>query len=108
MKIRSGYGNLDDEAYNVKFQTAIERFLDNKNLKRNYQLGRLRFYRDDSHAKLFIVDDEYYVLSSMNFLSYKGSGSVYNGQSRDKWEEIGEKSKNKRNLNIYREKFFDF
>lgn len=59
VKIRSGYGNLDDEAYNVKFQTAIERFLDNKNLKRNYQLGRLRFYRDDSHAKLFIVDDEY-------------------------------------------------
>lgn len=51
-----------------------------------------------SHGKIFICDDSYYVLTSMNPLSNKG----------DLWTEIGEKSWNKENLKKYREKYFDF
>lgn len=51
-----------------------------------------------SHGKMFICDSDYYILTSMNPLSNDGS----------LWEEIGEQSRNLKNLEEYRKKYFDF
>ena len=61
-------------------------------------------YRDNSHAKLFICDDKYYVLSSFNVLSFKGAYEK-NPELR---REIGEYSSNQKNLMLYRKKYFNF
>ena len=52
----------------------------------------------ETHGKIFICDEKYYVLTSMNPLSNDGS----------LWEEIGEKSTNIKNLKEYRKKYFNF
>lgn len=51
-----------------------------------------------SHSKLIICDDKYYIITSCNPLSHKGN----------LWGEIGEKSSNIRNLEKYRNKYFQF
>ena len=58
---------------------------------------------DNSHAKLFICDDKFYVISSFNILSFKGD---YDGQ--DMRRELGEYSTNKQILERYRKQYFDF
>ncbi len=45
-----------------------------KKLDKSYP-GRIVSYRQDSHAKLLIVDKKYYLIGSFNFLSYDGSTS---------------------------------
>ena len=62
------------------------------------QFDNFRVKKISSHGKIFICDDRYYVLTSMNPLSNDGT----------LWEEIGEKSQNKNNLIEYRKKYFDF
>ena len=72
--------------------------------------ANLTYRLDNAHCKLLIVDNEYYILSSMNFLSYRGEDIIdREGKviSR-RWEELGEKSYCKENLSYYRETFFDF
>lgn len=53
----------------------------------------------DTHAKLFLCDDKYYVISSFNILSYDGEGSR---------GELGEISYNKNLVQVYRKKYFEF
>lgn len=65
-----------------------------------------RMKRDNSHAKLFICDDQFYVLSSFNILSFDG---IYDGKNkRDTRFELGELSRNISNLQKYRKMYFDF
>lgn len=73
-------------------------------------INNLTYKLDNAHCKLLIVDDEYYILSSMNFLSYNGEDVVnkYGEIVSEKWEELGEKSTCKENLKTYREMFFNF
>lgn len=73
-------------------------------------INNLTYKLDNAHCKLLIVDDEYYILSSMNFLSYKGEDIVnkYGEIMSEKWEELGEKSTCKENLKTYRDMFFNF
>ncbi len=51
-----------------------------------------------SHSKLIICDDSFYVITSCNPLSHDGS----------LWGEIGEVSKNKKNIKDYKEEYFNF
>ncbi len=53
-----------------------------------------------SHAKLIIVDEEYYLIGSFNFLSY-------DGKDPDRGE-IVEKSSNKQMIETLHSKFFEF
>ena len=62
------------------------------------QFSNFRIQKISSHGKIFICDSVYYVLTSMNPLSNDGS----------LWEEIGEQSRNLKNLEEYRKKYFDF
>ena len=75
-------------------QELIERFSKYKNF---------HIYKDNSHAKLYMCDDEFYVLSSFNILSYDGG---LNG--KDKRGELGEYSTNKKMIDAYRNKYFFF
>ena len=62
------------------------------------QFSNFHTNKISSHGKMFICDSVYYVLTSMNPLSNDGS----------LWEEIGEQSRNLKNLEEYRKKYFDF
>ena len=63
-----------------------------------YTFPNFKTKKISSHGKIFICDEKYYVLTSLNPLSNDGSS----------WDEIGEQSFNKENLLRYRKKYFDF
>lgn len=103
IKIRCGL--TDDAREEEKLRQVIQEFCSHipVNLCQN-----LHFKLDDSHAKLVIVDEECYILSSMNFLSYTGEDFVSKDGIREKWDELGELSVNKTNLLYYRQRYFAF
>ena len=108
VKIRCGYVDETDYAGQAKLKQQIEKFVSDKRFSEFYKNGKLRFQLDDSHAKLLLVDNEYYLISSMNFLSNPGENMMYQGKLRHQWEELGEKSHNRTNLLAYRGEFFSF
>ncbi|KAF1683261.1 hypothetical protein VER_02550 [Veillonella sp. R32] len=55
-----------------------------------------------THAKLFIVDDNWYLLGSMNLLSFDYS------DSDDKREELAEKIYNSKKIQLYKKEYFSF
>lgn len=64
---------------------------------------RFRMQRQNTHAKLLICDDRYYVIGSYNFLSFDGDYSKDNVRG-----EIGDYSENKELLAIYKKRHFNF
>ncbi len=67
----------------------------------NNQFGKFKNFRvkkSSTHGKIFICDNSYYVLTSMNPLSNDGT----------LWTEIGERSRNRENLLQYRKEYFNF
>ena len=96
IKIAYGIENNDyrnGERRNNFTENCIEKLNDDFYTYKNFKTKKI-----SSHGKIFICDDDYYVLTSMNPLSNDGS----------LWEEIGEKSCNVNNLIKYREKYFSF
>ncbi len=65
--------------------------------------GCIRSLRSDTHAKLVIVDNDYFMIGSFNFLSFEGK---YNDNDRRK--EIVIKSMDKATLESLRSRFFNF
>ncbi len=102
VKIRCGHMDPNYTESRKKLDGIINRFVSDPRFKEHYESGMLRFKIDDSHAKLFIVDENFYLLSSMNFLSNPGTEMEYDGEVRQKWGELGEKSSNVNNLLAYR------
>lgn len=103
IKIRYGIGDLSANAINQKNRNdyTAETI---KALKKEFKLyPNFKVYKDNSHAKLFICDDDYYVISSFNILSFSGD---YKGL--DQRRELGELSHNKELLNAYRNHYFNF
>lgn len=108
VKIRHG---MDDRYEKADFDKMVRNKKDFINKIKRYNpnlLKNLHFKRDYSHTKLVLVDDDFYILSSMNFLSYSGQGIVIKGEFRDAWEELGEMSDDKHNLREYRKMYFNF
>ena len=103
LKIRYGIGSLSGNAKQQQNRNdTTEACI--KYLKRELKAyPNFKVYKDNSHAKLFICDDKYYVISSFNILSFKGD---YKGD--DLRRELGEYSENKELLNQYRKHYFDF
>lgn len=105
IKIRYGIG---DES-NPDNDKRIRRTKNNaeKMKKRFEKYGELfRMKWDNSHAKLFICDDQFYVISSFNILSF--DGQYEDGNEISTRRELGEWSKNISNLQTYRKMYFDF
>ena len=93
VKVKIAYGTDSDDPRAVATDYNVQE------LKRELQgYKNFRTKNISSHGKLFICDEKYYVLTSMNPLSNDGT----------LWEEIGEKSYNGKNLREYREKYFNF
>ena len=105
IKIRYGIG---DES-NPDNDKRIRRTKNNaKKMKKRFEkYGELfRMKWDNSHAKLFICDDQFYVISSFNILSF--DGQYEDGNEISTRREFGEWSKNISNLQTYRKMYFDF
>lgn len=105
IKIRYGIG---DES-NPDNDKRIRRTKNNaKKMKKRFEkYGELfRMKWDNSHAKLFICDDQFYVISSFNILSF--DGQYEDGNEISTRRELGEWSKNISNLQTYRKMYFDF
>ncbi|WP_373243738.1 hypothetical protein [Megamonas funiformis] len=98
IKIRYGIGQSHNDIRNKK----TERFA-NDLCKMFSKYKNFKMYRDNSHVKLFICDNKFYVISSFNILSFKGD---YSGE--DNRKELGEYSTNKAILNLYRKRYFSF
>ena len=101
VKIRYGIGT--DSGNNANDRKNKSEKIAEELRKRFLKYKNFHIYKDNSHAKLFICDDDFYVLSSFNILSYDGGMNSY-----DKRGELGECSKNKVLLEAYRNKYFFF
>lgn len=77
----------DAQAKNDRVESFVRELQAKFGNYKNFHIDKINY-----HGKMFICDNEYYVLTIMNPLSNKG----------DSWEEIGEKSYNKGNLLAYR------
>lgn len=100
-KTRSAHSQSKDTVKN--YRDRINEYKNDRRFAPYIASKKLLFNFSDSHGKLFIVDEQYYILSSMNMLSNIGS------KSKGKpWEEIGELSTDIENLKVYRTKFFAF
>ena len=101
VKIRYGIGEEGEKKKNQKDDWKQRRSEEiAKELKQAFQKYRLfSMFRDNAHAKLFICDDEYYVITSFNVLSY-------HPRKKDTRREIGEMSRNLENLREYRQMYF--
>jgi hypothetical protein len=101
VKIRYGIGEEGEKKKNQKDDWKQKRSEEiAKDLKQLFQKYRhFSMFRDNAHAKLFICDDEYYVITSFNVLSY-------HPRKKDTRREIGEMSRNLENLKEYRAMYF--
>ncbi|MBM6761861.1 phospholipase D-like domain-containing protein [Megamonas hypermegale] len=101
IKIRYGIGNLSN-GNNTNRNDKTQQYA--QELQKEFKMyPNFKMLLDNSHAKLFICDDKFYVISSFNILSFKGD---YDGQ--DMRRELGEYSTNKQILERYRKQYFDF
>ena len=97
VKIRYGFQDNNDTSNGNGRYNKTEKIA-NKLRERFGKYPKFAMFRDNSHAKLFICDDEYYVISSFNILSFDGNYEKEPGLHR----EIGEISHSKENLVCYR------
>ena len=68
------------------------------------QYSNFKIQRNNSHAKLMICDNNYYIITSFNFLSFKGE---YKKNQKTRGE-IGEYSISQDNIIEYRQEYFNF
>ena len=102
IKIRYGIGELstDNKTRDKKTENMVQKLKEEFKCYANFKM-----YRDNSHVKLFICDDKYYVISSFNILSFDGK---YDKTTKDHRRELGEYSTNREILKKYRERYFNF
>lgn len=100
---QTGSGNGQTKNAVQEYRESINEYKRDDRFAPYIASKKLLFNFSDSHGKLFIVDDDYYILSSMNMLSNRGTR--YKGKT---WEEIGELSTDVDNLHQYRETYFSF
>lgn len=99
IKIRYGIGNTSFNAKDRERNNKTEYVA--SMLREKLGSDNLKLIRGNEHSKLFICDDDFYVITSFNPLSFDGDYST--GDQRG---EIGELSHDKFNLHSYRDIFF--
>ena len=99
IKIRYGIGNTSFNAKDKERNNKTEYVA--SMLREKLGSDNLKLIRGNEHSKLFICDDDFYVITSFNPLSFDGDYGI-----RDQRGEIGELSHDKSNLHSYREIFF--
>lgn len=99
IKIRYGIGGTSFSEKDRERNERTEFVADT--LRERLPPDKLTLIQGNEHSKLFICDDDFYVITSFNPLSFDGN---YN--KREQRGEIGELSHDKFNLNTYRKLFF--
>lgn len=99
IKIRYGIGGTSSNAKDRERNNKTE-YVANV-LREKLCSDNLKLIRGNEHSKLFICDDDFYVITSFNPLSFDGDYDI-----RDQRGEIGELSHDKSNLHSYRDIFF--
>lgn len=99
IKIRYGIGNTSFNAKDRERNNKTEYVA--SMLREKLGSDNLKLIRGNEHSKLFICDDDFYVITSFNPLSFDGDYST-----GDQCGEIGELSHDKSNLHSYRDIFF--
>lgn len=97
IKIIYGIGNLDQNGMPIDERSMRSKEIVDE-MHRRFGTRSLRTKFVNSHSKLFLCDDLFYIITSCNPLSHDGQ----------QWGEIGEVSKNVENLLEYRKKYFGF
>lgn len=101
VKIRYGIG-ADGNGQSVKRDENTQKIA--RDLKQRFgKYANFKMEKNNSHAKLLICDDKFYVITSYNFLSFNGDYS-----SSDTRGEIGEFSDHRENIIEYRKEYFSF
>lgn len=108
VKISYGIGEMPDyseiDTSNIDIRTKWSVKHAHYLTERFSKYGKLfRMKKVNSHGKLMICDDDYYLIGSFNFLSFEGS---YDGD--DLRSEIVDKIKNPETIRIYKEKIFNY
>ena len=89
----------NDDARNIRTEKVATEL---KNRFSHYG-KKFAMHRSNTHGKLLICDDLFYVMTSFNFLSFTGD---YKGQ--DVREEIGDYSEDKGMIALYKDRHFAF
>ena len=97
IKILYGIGDMTPETSDSRNKKTLEVARQLQNRFSNYSNFKIK--SDDTHQKLFICDEKFYVNSSFNILSYSGTG---------KHEESGEVSNNIDLIREYQRTLFNF
>lgn len=95
------YGIKNNKARRDDFSRDDKMILSKKIIEQLHNMFGETMFKSkfmNSHAKLIICDDEYYIITSCNLLSHNGS----------LWEEIGDVCYDKKNIETYRSKYFNF
>lgn len=115
VKVRCGYGTPEEHENLSCNKNGDPRYIENtmENFKKKLSVGNeinnFSYVIGNSHAKLFIIDDDFYVIGSMNFLSYDGKEyKDLRGIQHRKSQELGELSRDKNQIEFYRKKYFSF
>lgn len=84
----------------TRFEWSVKNIMDlHKRFDKEYP-GMFISYRHRSHSKLMMVDNKYYIIGSLNFLSYQRDGSG--------WGELAEKSENSTVIKTLYDMYFSF
>lgn len=97
---QSGGSDSSNNSKLEKSRNAVK--LIEKIFKKEKRSNLFVTFERDTHAKLFIVDNEWYLLGSMNLLSFDYSSE------EDQREELAEKIYNPKKISAYKKEFFNF
>lgn len=107
IKILYGIGNLNGsdtlKEFDKKRNDSTDYFAEK--LKNKYKKYGTNFsmQRGNTHGKLLICDETYYIIGSYNFLSFDGDYST-----ADVRHEMGDYSENRKQIAYYKKRYFDF
>ena len=101
IKIVYGIGDMSPDTVNKRNRRTLN--VAERLIQRFGNYPNFKMKCTDTHEKLFICDERFYVLSSMNILSFKAD---YNGD--DNRKESGEASNNVALIREYRKLWFNF
>lgn len=109
IRIVYGIGDISSTQQKKRNDNDNDRNIKTENMAQTLQKtfaqygNRFSMHRSNTHGKLLICDDQFYVIGSFNFLSFDGDYTKDNVRG-----EIGDFSENKEMITFYKKRFFSF
>ena len=107
IKILYGIGNLKGSntmsEFDKRRNDSTDKFAEILKNKYKKYGDKFSMQRGNTHGKLLICDETYYIIGSYNFLSFDGYYS-----SADVRHEMGDYSENRKQIAYYKRRYFNF